>query len=150
MYWEGDRALASLRLRLEETSAILQRDELPVVKGDATLLAQLYQNLISNALKFSGAGRPEVQLTAEPSGGAWILGVRDNGIGLEPKYAEQIFEPFKRLHGMNKYPGSGIGLAICRKTLERLGGKIWVESEPGQGAHFKFTLPAFDSEPKRG
>ena len=109
--------------------------------GDATLLTQLYQNLLSNALKFARDGKPEVELTVQQTGDVWTLGVRDNGIGLKLEYAEQIFEPFKRLHGLTEYPGTGIGLAICRKSVERHGGRIWVESRPAEGAHFKFTLP---------
>ena len=104
------------------------------------MLTQLYQNLLSNALKFIGANRPLIRLTAERINGQLTLGVRDNGIGVEPRYAEQIFAPFKRLHGRGEYQGTGIGLAICAKTVERHGGKIWVESKTGKGAHFKFTI----------
>jgi len=124
----------------------VEKDTLPDVVGDPTMLTQVYQNLIENALKYNAADTPIVNLTAERGDGHWTLGVRDNGIGLEPQFTERIFEPFKRLHGMTEYEGSGIGLAICRKSVERMGGKIWVESEPGRGAHFKFTLPAADSE----
>ena len=141
-------ALAALKTKTEDTSAQVEKDTLPVVMGDATLLTQLYQNLIENALKYTAAERPLVRLTAEMDARFWTLGVRDNGIGVEPKFAERIFEPFKRLHGMSKFEGSGIGLAVCRKSVERVGGKIWVESELGKGAHFKFTLPLADLEPK--
>ncbi|MGD8452838.1 MAG: ATP-binding protein [Phycisphaerae bacterium] len=136
-----DRALTALAGRIEQTSAEVTCDDLPEVDGDITLLTQLYQNLIGNALKFvPGEQRPAVHVTAERSNGGWTLGVRDNGIGIAPEYAEQIFSPFKRLHGRSEYEGSGIGLAICRKTVERHGGRIWVESQPGDGAHFRFTL----------
>ena len=136
-----DESLEALRSHLEQSGARIERQALPRVVGDATLLTQLYQNLLSNALKFARDGQPVVELTAGQTGDVWTLGVRDNGIGLEPEYAEQIFEPFKRLHGITEYPGTGIGLAICRKSVERHGGRIWVESRPAQGAHFKFTLP---------
>jgi light-regulated signal transduction histidine kinase (bacteriophytochrome) len=105
------------------------------------LLTQLYQNLIGNALKFSGDQRPIIQLTFEEREGAQVFGVKDNGIGIEPNYAREIFKPFRRLHGRAEYEGSGVGLAICRKIVGRHGGKIWVESEPGKGAHFRFTFP---------
>lgn len=136
----ADRALEALAVRLRETNALITRDPLPMVWGDPTLLIQLYQNLIDNALKFVDHGRPALRLTAERHGGQWIFGVQDHGIGLKSEYAEQIFLPFKQLHDRTEYPGTGIGLAICRKAVERHGGRIWVESRPGQGAHFKFTL----------
>ena len=136
----ADRALEALAIRVKETGAQITRDELPEVWGDSTLLTQLYQNLIGNALKFSGEQRPIIRLTVEEQGDDQIFGVKDNGIGIEPKYAQQIFKPFRRLHGRAEYEGSGIGLAICRKIVERHGGKIWVESEPGKGAHFRFTI----------
>lgn len=137
-------ALEALRRAVEETGASIERVPLPEVTGDATLLIQLYQNLIGNALKFRSEQRPVVTLTAEKGSEGWTLGVRDNGIGIAPQYAEQVFTPFRRLHGRTEYEGSGVGLAICRRNVERHGGRIWVESEPGQGAHFKFTIPAAD------
>ena len=136
----ADRALEALSLRLKETGAQITRDKMPEVWGDSTLLTELYQNLIGNALKFSKEQRPIIRLTVEEQGDDQIFGVRDNGIGIEPKYAQQIFQPFRRLHGRAEYEGSGIGLAICRKIVERHGGKIWVDSEPGKGAHFRFTI----------
>ena len=136
-----DESFEALRSHLEQSGVRIERQALPTVVGDATLLTQLYQNLLSNAVKFAGEGQPVVELTAQQTGDVWTLGVRDNGIGLEPEYAEQIFEPFKRLHGITKYQGTGIGLAICRKSVDRHGGRIWVESKPAEGAHFKFTLP---------
>ena len=137
----ADLALEALAIRMKETGARVTRDELPEVWGDSTLLTQLYQNLIGNALKFCGDQAPIIRLTVEEQDGSPVFGVKDNGIGIEPKYAQQIFEPFKRLHGRAEYEGSGIGLAICRRIVERHGGKIWVESEPGKGAHFRFTIP---------
>ncbi len=137
-----NHALDALHIRIDETEAEVILTPLPTVLGDATLLTQLYQNLLGNALKFVGNERPVIHLMAEREDDLWTLGVRDNGIGLDPVYAEQIFKPFKRLHGMATYPGTGIGLSICQKAVERHGGRIWVESELGQGAHFRFTIPA--------
>jgi len=136
----AEHAIETLAMRIRERQAEITRDDLPQVWGDQTMLTQLYQNLLSNALKFTGANRPLIRLTAQRIDGQLILGVRDNGIGIEPKYAEQIFEPFRRLHGRGQYEGTGIGLAICCRTVERHGGEIWVESEKGKGANFKFTI----------
>jgi signal transduction histidine kinase len=135
-----DRALRALAGRLKETGAQVRWDELPEVWGDPTLLTQLYQNLIGNALKFCEEQSPIIQLTFEEWDREQVLGVKDNGIGIEAKYAQQIFQPFRRLHPRAEYEGSGIGLAICRKIVERHGGRIWVESDPGKGAHFRFTI----------
>jgi signal transduction histidine kinase len=147
MHWEMaplddcvDRALDALAIRLQETGAQLTRDPLPELRGDRTLLTQLYQNLICNALKFVRGRRPQIRLTAELNDGCWTLGVRDNGIGIAPEYRRQIFGPFQRLHGRGEFDGAGVGLAICQTTVERHGGAIWVESQPGIGSHFKFTL----------
>jgi light-regulated signal transduction histidine kinase (bacteriophytochrome) len=136
----ADRALEALAMRVKETGAQIIRDKLPEVWGDSTLLTQLYQNLIGNALKFCGDQPPVIQLTAEERDGSPVFGVKDNGIGIDSKYAHQIFQPFRRLHSHAEYEGSGIGLAICRKIIERHMGKIWVESEPGKGSHFRFTI----------
>jgi PAS domain S-box-containing protein len=137
----ADRALKDVDAEIERTGAEITRDELPNVLGDPTLLTQLYQNLIGNALKFAEPSRrPEIHLTCERKEDQWIFGVRDNGIGIKPEYHQQIFAPFKRLHGRGEYEGTGIGLAICRKAVERHGGRIWVESELGKGAYFKFSL----------
>ncbi len=135
-----DRALDALELRIRETSAVIDRPRLPVVKGDLSLLTQLYQNLIGNALKFHGSDAPRVELTAEPLEDGWQLGVRDWGIGIKPQYAEQVFAPFRRLHGRGEYEGTGIGLAICRRIVERHGGRIWAEPAPERGTIFRFTL----------
>lgn len=142
----ADRAMEALALRIGESGAVITRDPLPEVQGDAILLGQLYQNLIGNALKYIDKLPPRIHLDAALRDGKWILGVRDNGIGINPEYAEQIFQPFKRLHGQGKFEGTGIGLAICRKVVERHHGRIWVESEEGKGAHFRFTLPAGEQE----
>ncbi len=118
--------------------------ELPVVLGDGSQLAQLMQNLISNGLKYHGTEPPHVHVSAEPGTkkDEWIVSVRDNGIGIDPKYFGRIFEIFKRLHDQKEYPGTGIGLAVCRRVVERHGGAIWVESEPGHGSNFRFNIPA--------
>ena len=135
--------------RIESTHAKITRDQLPSVYGDATMLTQLYQNLIGNALKFVHRGEtPVIHISARLADDRWTFGVRDNGIGIEREYLQQIFAPFQRLHGPGEYEGTGIGLAICQKSVERHGGRIWVESELGAGAHFKFTLPT-TAEPPR-
>lgn len=135
-----DVALDNLSISLSESAARIDREPLPDVIGDPSLLAQLYQNLLSNALKYVDDHPPQIQITCREVDGVAVFGVQDCGIGLKPDYAEQIFEPFKRLHGRGKYAGTGIGLAICRKIVQRHGGEIWVESAEGQGAHFRFTL----------
>lgn len=137
-----DQALETLSSRLEGGRVEIVRGSLPMVHGDAALLTQLYQNLIGNALKFGRPGeRSVLELTAEEEDENFILGVKDNGIGFKQEYAAQIFQPFKRLHGREEFEGSGIGLAICRKIVERHGGIIWAESTLGAGAQFKFCLP---------
>ena len=109
--------------------------------ADERQLGQLFQNLIANAIKFHGEESPRVHVSAERRPGDWLFSVRDNGIGMDPQYAERIFVIFQRLHDREEYPGTGIGLSICKKIVERHGGKIWVVSESGQGATFHFTLP---------
>jgi PAS domain S-box-containing protein len=139
------RALKNLEIAVEESAASITHTPLPTVLGDATQLTQLLQNLIGNALKFRGGKPPVIHVSAELQGeGAapeWRLAVRDEGIGIEPQYFERIFVIFQRLHGRDEYPGTGIGLAVCKKIVERHGGRIWVESAPGQGATFHFTVP---------
>lgn len=142
-----DQVLDVLSLRIEECNAKIIRDNLPDVIGDKTMLTQLYQNLLSNALKFVEQGSPEVHFTAERDGQTWILGVRDNGIGMEMESAKEIFKPFRRLHNRTEYEGTGIGLSICKKAVDCHEGRIWVESELGQGTHFRFTLKAYSPFP---
>ena len=138
----GD-SLDALRERVTETGAQVEQVQLPVVLGDRRLLTQLFQNLLSNAMKFQRADvAPAITIAAQQQDSMWLVEVKDNGIGVEQEYADQIFAPFKRLHRMEDYEGSGVGLAICRRAVERHGGRIWVESKPGDGARFQFTLPA--------
>ena len=120
---------------------MVTHDPLPIVLADATQLLQVFQNLLGNALKFRTAAPPIVHISAERQEDAWGFAVRDNGIGIEAQYVERIFAVFQRLHTRREYPGTGIGLALCKKMVERHGGRIWVESELGKGAMFAFTLP---------
>jgi len=135
-------ALQNLIAAAREGGAIVKFRDLPVVLGNAAQLRQVFQNLIGNAIKFRGPKPPIVQITAEPIDGAWVLSVADNGIGIAAEHAESVFVVFQRLHTRTEYSGNGIGLAICKKIIERHGGRIWVESAENQGATFKFTLPA--------
>ena len=135
-----DQALSNLEIAIRESGASITRDPLPTLRGDDTQLIQLFQNLIGNALKFSGDRRPEIHIAAKPRGRGWMFSVRDNGIGIDPKQAERVFLVFQRLHTREEYPGTGIGLAVCKKIVERHGGRIWVESAAGQGSVFCFTI----------
>ena len=135
-----DEALRNLGKAIEESGAVVTHDPLPTVNGDATQLVQLLQNLVGNAIKFRGQEPPQIHVGARPEGDQWLFSVRDNGIGIDPQYAERIFVIFQRLHLRTEYPGTGIGLAICKRIVERHGGRIWVESEQGKGATFYFTL----------
>ncbi len=141
-----DRALVNLQTALEENNAVVTHNPLPTITADASQLGQLFQNLIGNAIKFHVEEPPRVHVSAEQKGDEWVFSVRDNGIGIDPKYAERIFAISQRLHSKTKYPGTGIGLAICQKIVELDGGRIWVESEPGKGAIFYFTIPTRKGE----
>jgi light-regulated signal transduction histidine kinase (bacteriophytochrome) len=150
-----EQAIANLQIAIADSEAVVTHDPLPEVMADATQLTQVFQNLIGNAIKFCknqqplihiGIAKPDANLDTEslnviPSADEWLFWVRDNGIGIESQYIERIFIIFQRLHGRDKYPGTGIGLAICKKIIERHGGRIWVESKPGEGSTFYFTIP---------
>ena len=133
-------ALKNLASSIEETRTIVVNDHLPKVRADATQLSQLFQNLIGNAVKFRDAKAPLIRIAALDLGHEWRFSVQDNGIGIDTQYTEKVFQIFQRLHTRQEYPGTGIGLAICRRIVERHGGRIWFESEPGRGATFYFTL----------
>lgn len=153
---------ANLQPAIEEHAAIITHDPLPTVLGDDVQLGQLFQNLISNAIKFHGAAAPRVHVSARETvacetlevlksaretfevsetSKVWEFAVHDNGIGIDPRYFQRLFVLFQRLHTTDEYPGTGIGLAVCKRIVERHGGRIWVESTPGQGSTFFFTLP---------
>jgi len=133
-------ALLNLDKPISESGAKITYDALPAIRFDFAQLTQLFRQLIANAITFRGAEPPRIHVSASEQDGNILFAVRDNGIGIEPRYQEQIFGIFKRLHG-REYPGTGMGLAICKRIVEQRGGKIWVESEPGQGATFRFTVP---------
>jgi len=133
--------IVNLKVAIEETGAVITHDPLPTVRGDLVQLTQVFQNLIGNAIKFHGQAAPRIHVGAHQRNGDWLFSVRDNGIGIEPKHFARIFEIFQRLHTRHEYAGTGMGLAICKKIIERHGGKIWVESTSGKGSTFLFTLP---------
>lgn len=133
--------LTNLQEALEETAGHVTHDPLPTVQADETQLGQVFQNLLGNALKFHGPEPPRVHVSAQEINGEWRFSVRDNGIGIDPQQADRIFLLFQRLHTRAQYPGTGMGLAISKKIVERHGGWIWVESEPGKGSTFCFSMP---------
>ena len=134
-------SLANLQLVLSESGAVVSHDPLPALSVDSSQIGQLLQNLIGNAIKFRGEKAPHIHLSAREQPAAWLFSVKDDGIGIEPQYFDTIFGIFQRLHSRDEYPGSGVGLAICRRIVERHRGRIWVESEPGEGSKFCFTIP---------
>jgi PAS domain S-box-containing protein len=134
------QALLNLRGAIEESSALVTHDPLPTVLADETQLIQLFQNLVGNAIKYQNPGVPKVHIAARNGGKKWIFSVSDNGLGIDPQYFDKIFGVFQRLHGRDEFAGTGIGLAICKKIVERHGGTISVESEPGKGSTFRFAL----------
>ena len=138
--------LADLSLQIDEANADVRVESLPRVAGDPNQLRQLFQNLLDNALTYAGAAPPTVRVSAERTGDDWEIAVRDEGIGMEPTATDGVFEVFQRLHSREEYEGTGIGLALCERIVERHGGEIWAESEPGEGSTFTFTLPAEDDE----
>ncbi len=137
-----EQVLANLKLTIEDNCAVVTHAALPIINVDASQLNQLLQNLIGNAIKFHGDTPPHIHVSAEQKDGEWEFSVADNGIGIAPKFFDRIFVIFQRLHGRDEYSGTGIGLSVCKKIVERHGGRMWVESEPGQGATFYFTIPA--------
>jgi len=140
------RALDSLQTAIAEKKAVVSQGAMPLVVANPIQLTQLFQNLVGNALKFCKDRRPEIRIAADRDGREWVFSVQDNGIGIDPQYQERIFLIFQRLHKREEYEGTGIGLAICKKIVEQQGGRIWVESEPGHGSTFKFTLPAIGAQ----
>ena len=143
-----DQTLEALAGELEAAGARIRVGSLPVVLADRSNLCRVFQNLIGNAVKFTRGENPEVTIAAEREGAMWRIEVRDNGIGIDPQYARRIFEPFRRLHGEEDYPGTGIGLAVCERIVEQHGGRIWVQSAPGEGSVFAFTMPAAELAPE--
>ncbi|HEY0337489.1 MAG TPA: ATP-binding protein [Burkholderiales bacterium] len=135
------KARANLRVAIENHAAVITQDPLPTLDADDTQLVQLFQNLLGNAIKFRGPQAPSIHISAQENGANWLFGVADKGIGIDPQYFERIFMVFQRLHNKTEYPGTGIGLAICKKVVDRHGGRIWVESKPNEGSKFCFTLP---------
>jgi PAS domain S-box-containing protein len=133
-------AVDNLYVVIEESGAHISHDELPVITGDESQLVRLWQNLMSNAIKFRGDRRPEIHVGVREQQDQWLFSVRDNGIGIQPEFADRIFQVFQRLHTQREYPGSGIGLAVCKKIVERHGGRIWMKSHPGRGTTFYFTI----------
>lgn len=135
-----DQVKTDLSAAIKESKATITYSNLPALPANQTLLALLFQNLIGNAIKFRGSSPPQILINAHRNNGQWLFSITDNGIGFEQMYAERIFQPFKRLHTKDEYPGSGIGLPICKRIIERHGGKIWAESQPGKGTTFHFTI----------
>jgi light-regulated signal transduction histidine kinase (bacteriophytochrome) len=136
-----ETVLANLSVAIKESGAVVTHQDMPQLSCDVTQFTQLLQNLIGNAIKFHGESRPEIHVSAEAKDTEWVFSVRDNGIGIDPQYFDRIFAIFQRLHTRRAYPGSGMGLAICKKIVTLHGGRIWVESTPKKGSSFHFTYP---------
>lgn len=136
-----DKALKGLEPEINESCAFIRRENLPVIQAKTGQIVQLFENLISNAIKFRGDKAPEIHIGCSPGQTEWRFMVKDNGIGIDPQFSQRIFSIFQRLHDRSEYPGTGIGLALCKKIVENFGGRIWVESEPGEGSTFYFTIP---------
>jgi len=136
-----NHAIGNLAIMIKEYNAVVESGPLPVLMADREQLVQLLQHLLSNAIKFHGLAQPQIKISASHEDGHWVFSVRDNGIGIDPQNFERIFVVFQRVHGKRDYPGTGMGLAICKKIVEFHGGRIWVESEPGKGSTFFFTIP---------
>jgi light-regulated signal transduction histidine kinase (bacteriophytochrome) len=138
-------ATANLSTQIAEAGAVIEAGPLPVVRGQLTLMSVVFQNLLGNALKFTGEQPPRIVVAAERDGAFWSFSVTDNGIGIEPQYADRVFLIFQRLHERAAYPGTGIGLAMCRKIIEYFGGRIWLDTGVADGARFRFTVPALEA-----
>ena len=136
-----DKALANLHAAIKDSDASITRTSLPRVRMSDVQLQQLFQNLIGNSIRYRSSEPPRIHVACERERGELLFSVQDNGIGIDPQYKEQVFGIFKRLHSAAEYPGTGMGLAICRRIVERAGGRIWVESQPGKGSTFFFTVP---------
>ena len=141
-------AMANLELAIKESKANIKQFTLPVIFGNFVQITQVFQNLIANAIKYQGENKPTIDISAEKKDGMWLFAVKDNGIGIEQWFSERIFIVFQKLHDHRKYPGSGIGLALCKRVIEKHGGKIWFESEVGKGTTFFFTLPVLEEKKK--
>lgn len=139
-------AISNLTLAVEESGANITLGHLPTLLADGSQMLQVFQNLISNAIKFRAEQPLQIQISATKADNAWLFSITDNGLGIDMKYSDRIFIIFQRLHNREQYPGSGIGLAICKKIVERHGGKIWIESRPGEGTTFYFTIPCTPEE----
>jgi signal transduction histidine kinase len=138
-------ALLNLSAATEESGAVITNDNLPTVMADKTQMVQLIQNLVANAIKFRNKDHPCIHVSSEQKNGTWVFSVSDNGIGIDSEYYDRIFAIFQRLHGKTEYPGTGIGLSVCKRIVERHGGRIWVDSESGKGSRFYFTVPLRES-----
>ena len=141
-------AVQNLTQAIVESKGVVTVASLPCVMADGMQLTQVFQNLIGNAIKYRDQRQPEIRVSATPQGPFALFSVEDNGIGIEPQYFERIFQMFQRLHTIKEYSGTGIGLALCRKIVERHGGRIWVESHPGGGSKFMFTMPLAEGLPR--
>jgi PAS domain S-box-containing protein len=145
-----ESAISQLEQAIKDAGAVVTHDPLPTVITERSQMTRLFQNLIGNSIKYRSPDRqPKIHVSSRPEGSHWLISIHDNGIGFSPEYAETIFTPFRRLHG-KEYPGTGVGLSICRRIVERYGGKIWAESVPGEGSTFHFTLPHPHSEQSNG
>ncbi|NET71909.1 MAG: cyanobacterial phytochrome A, partial [Sphaerospermopsis sp. SIO1G2] len=144
-----EKALSNLRNRIYETGTTITHDPLPTIMADGTQIMQLFLNLIGNAIKFRSHQPPQIHIGTERLEDEWLFSIEDNGIGIDPQFSDRIFVIFQRLHTRDEYPGTGMGLAICKKIIECHRGNIWVESQFGQGATFYFTIPAGGSERER-
>jgi light-regulated signal transduction histidine kinase (bacteriophytochrome) len=140
-----EQVLVLLQIPIRKSRAVITWSRLPTVTGDRIQVEQLFQHLIGNAIKFAGPAAPRIHVSAQSRDPGWMFSVRDNGIGIAPEYTDRIFSVFQRLHSREKYEGNGIGLALCKKIVERHGGRIWVESEPDKGSTFVFTFHTIDS-----